>query len=117
MPAVVAQVLAKHSFAPMLEAAWDPCIRAASASVRSALEALLMFETPSTRDNLFALVDTVVHTLERAAEDAAVPLWPPCALLRAPVAAAAASAAWDNVVTLLAATGSCLLYTSPSPRD
>lgn len=106
VPAVVAQVLAKHSFSPMLQNAWDPCIHTASSSVRSTLDALLMFETPSTRDNLFALVDTVVNALARAADDATVPLWTPCTLLGAPVAAAAASVAWDNVVTLLAAVGS-----------
>lgn len=106
VPAVVAQVLAKHSFSPMLRNAWDPCIKSSSSSVRSTLDALLVFETPSTRDNLFALVDTVVDVLSRAADDATVPQWPPCVLLGAPVAAAAASAAWDNVVTLLAAVGS-----------
>lgn len=90
----------------MLQNAWDPCIRSTSESVRSTLDALLVFETPSTRDNLFALVDTVVDTLARAADDAKVPLWPPSVLVRSPVAAAAASAAWDHVATLLASVTS-----------
>jgi hypothetical protein len=106
VPAVVAQVLAKHSFSPMLQNAWDPCIDTSSSSARSALDAMLMFETPSTRDNLFSLVDTVVDALSRAADNASVPVWPPSMLLTAPVVAAAASAAWDNVLTLLTTVGS-----------
>eukprot|EP00892_Ulva_mutabilis_P011212 jgi/Ulvmu1/8463/UM043_0043.1 len=101
VPAVVAQVVARHSFAHTLQQAWDPCVPDAAAAVRSALDSLLTFTTPATQDHLFALVETVSAALARSADDAAVPTWPPCALVQAPVAAAATAAAWEGAVELL----------------
>lgn len=102
IPAVVAQVVVRHSFSHTLQDAWDPCDPAAAAAVRSALDSLLTFATPATQEHLFALVETIANSLGRAADEVAVPAWPPSALIAAPVAAAAAAWAWQQAIALLA---------------
>lgn len=69
--------------------------------MRSALDSLLTFATPATQEHLFALVETVSAALGDAADAAAVPAWPPSALVQAPVASVAAASAWESSIALL----------------
>lgn len=95
-------MVVRHSFSHALQQAWDPCEPAPAAAVRSALDSLLTFATPATQEHLFSLVETIAKGLGEAAEEVAVPAWPPSAMVAAPVAAAASAWAWQQAIALLA---------------
>ena len=103
VPAVVAQIVAKGAFLPMLDAAWDPAAPEQAAAVRAVLAELVTFATPALQQHFAPVVTAVRSGVERAAQACAVPAWPPAALRASPRAAVAAHVAWGRATALLAA--------------
>lgn len=103
VPAVVAQIVAKGCFAPMVRDAWDAGDATQATAVKSTLATLLTFATPQTQQHFEPVIAAVRQGLQSAVDACAVPRWPPAALRVAPRAAVAAAAAWRHAAALLAA--------------
>ena len=103
VPAVVAQLAAKATFAPLLAEAWLPSDAAQAAAVRGTLTTLLTFATPTNQAHFEGVTAALRSALGDAVAECRVPPWPPAALRAAPAAAVAAAAAWRSATDLLAA--------------